>query len=202
MLHELPMKNTLSCVQPIRAQNANNTASLPTNHVRAERLGSVSCSCFASVFFLPRLLFLYPASHAEKNRVQTSTPGSVRSGAKPVEQLCPAPACLPRRSLSVTLFLPNWNRLPPTSSERAKPIPGLRSRAVGGKEVAGSRDGERRGSRRAWRTGRTGAGVRLRFLQPGLHVSQRIEGVKKKIIVIVVTMRVFMLLIERTYLGG
>lgn len=51
MLHELPMKNTLSCVQPIRAQNTDTTASLPTNHVRAERLGSVSCSCFASVFF-------------------------------------------------------------------------------------------------------------------------------------------------------
>lgn len=161
------------------------------------RLSQLFLFCFC--FFPPPSSFSFTsASHAEKNRVQTSTPGSVRSGAKPVEQLCPAPACLPRRSLSVTLFLPNWNRLPPTSSERAKPIPGLRSRAVGGKEVAGSRDGERRRSRRAWRTGRTGAGVRLRFLQPGLHVSQRIEGVKK--IVIVVTMGMFMLLIERTYL--
>lgn len=90
------------------------------------------------------------------------------------------PACLPRRSPLITQFLPNWNRLPPTSSERAKPIPGLRSRAVGGEEVAGRRDGERRRSGRAWRTGRTGAGVQLRFVQPGLNVSQRMRVKKKK----------------------
>lgn len=74
---------------------------------------------------------------------------------------------------SCSTFLPNWSRLPPTSSEEVQPIPGLQSRAEGGKEVAGNRDGDRRGCWRAWRTGRTGDPVWLRLFQPRLHVSKQ-----------------------------
>lgn len=56
----------------------------------------------------------------------------------------------------------------PLSFQEVQPIPGLRSRAEGGKEVVGNRDGDRGGSRRSWR-----AGAVLRLLQPGLHVSAR-----------------------------
>jgi len=56
------------------------------------------------------------------------------------------------------------------SFQEVQPIPGLRSRAEGGKEVVGNRDrdGDRGGS---WRSWRAGAGAGLRLLQPGLHVS-------------------------------
>lgn len=83
-----------------------------------------------------------------------------------------ASASRPHPRVTRSTFLPHWSRLPPTSSEKVPPIPGLQTRAEGGKEVAGNRDGERRGSRRAWRTGRTGAAVWLRLLQPRLHVSR------------------------------
>lgn len=72
--------------------------------------------------------------------------------------------CLPLYS-ALPIFL-QWVSALPLSFQEVQPIPGLRSRAEGGKEVVGNRDGDRGGSQRSWR-----AGAVLRLLQPRLHVS-------------------------------
>lgn len=111
--------------------------------------------------FLPRSYF-----SCTQLRMQQKTRSNLENGST---QSTPR---LPRTLPLATQFLSYWNRLRATSSTRTNPIPGLRSTVVGAKEGAGSRDGKRRGSRRAWRTKRTRAAVWMRLVQPRLYVSE------------------------------
>lgn len=142
-----------SDIQPIGTQSSNNMVSLRANRVR--RKCDVAQSAVLVLLLFP-LLFSPLSGSSTCKRIALK------------QNLNPFPAeqtpTLLRASTSDFIrdtFLPNWSRIPPTSSEKVQPIPGLQTRVEGGKEVAGNRDGERRGCWRAWRTGRTGAGVRL-----------------------------------------
>lgn len=131
------------------------------------RRSAVSCSCFAS---------LSPLHFPPFSGSSTSKTTALKLNLNLfLAEKTAGSASRAHSHVTRSAFLPHWSRRPPTSSEEVQPIPGLQTRAEGGKEVAGNRDGERRGCWRAWRTGRTGAAVWLCLFQPRLHVSKQAD---------------------------
>lgn len=150
---------------PIRLQTTDNMVSLWTN--RKKQICDVAPSAVLVLLLDPPSLPPFPGSSTSRNTTLKLNL-NLFSRRKPL-----ALSRALNSNVTGSTFLPNWSRLPPTSSDEVQPIPGLQTRLEGGKEVAGNRDGDWRGCWRAWWTERTGAAVWLCLFQPRLHVSKQ-----------------------------
>lgn len=150
---------------PIRIQSTDNMVSLRTN--RKKRICDVALSAVLVLLLDPPSLPPFSGSSNSRNTI-------LKLNSSYFQQRKPLALSRALNSLVAgSTFLPNWSRLPPTSSDEVQPIPGLQTRLEGGKEVAGNRNGDWRGCWRAWWTERTGAAVWLCLFQPRLHVSKQ-----------------------------